>query len=376
MPFCTGCGKEMPAEDRFCTKCGRAVPGSDIHRRPETGRRPEPTPVGPPPMPPSRAVPVIAIVAGVALLVLFAAALAGVAAWRSAQRSRADSPIRPVFERSISGRGDDALDSPTGVLIEGERLLVADAKRGRVTVFTPDGDFVEHIGAGKLKSPADIAKHPRTGEYFVADVRADSLEVFSAEGAWLRTFEPSLPASDGAPPGEQWAPHAVAFAEDGTMYVADTLDEHRLLIFDPRGDLVRAVGRSGTAIDAGSDPDAFAFPSRIRVHGDEVWVADANNRRLKVFDRDGELLRIVPTEGLPRGFDFVTRDGSPTWSLVVVDVLAHECRVLDPVGVEEWVFGGLGANDGQFMYPSCVSVGPDVLAVTDTRNGRVQLWRY
>ena len=287
----------------------------------------------------------------------------------------------PVYMYSFGSEGNDRLQRPLGILVDGEEVYVTDSRRSDITVYTLAGKRVRTIGKGHLLVPLYIAKNPKTGEYYVTDRRLRSIEVFGKDGKWLRTFNPNLP-KDQLPKfstgNVQWAPVALAFAPDGTLYVTEILNGHRLLIFDPSGKFVKSTGAAGMVEKADTAPDAFMFPNSVKVLGNEVWVADSNNRRIKIYSRDGEFKRFLVTSGLPRGLTFLpTRSGEPV-RLVVVDTLAMDATIWDAKKAEKVLtFGERGVLEGQFAYPNDVSTdGVRRMFITDTSNGRVQVWGW
>jgi len=288
----------------------------------------------------------------------------------------------PQYLYSFSGEGANRLARPLGVLASGGRVYVTDARRGVVDVFTDTGEFVASWGKGKLRVPLYVARHPQTGEFWVSDRRLRSIEIFDANGKHVRQFDPKLPA-DQLPAfdtgGVQWAPVALAFAPDGTLYATEILNGHRLLVFTPQGVFKRSVGTAGVVSEASEGPGVFQFPNSVKVQGDEVWVADSNNRRIQVFDREGESKRIVATQGLPRGFDFLPKltDEEPR-RIVVIDTLSHDATIWDAEKAEKVLsFGGRGVLEGQFSYPNDASVDPKrMIFIADTANGRVQVWGW
>ncbi len=288
---------------------------------------------------------------------------------------------QPQYLYSFGGEGARRLTRPLGVLVDGDRVFVTDSRRAQVDVFTLDGKRVKSFGTGKVLVPLYIAKHPKTGELWVSDRRLRSIEVFTREGKWLRRFNPNLPKNQ-LPTFEAgkvtWAPVALAFAPDGTLYVSDLLKGHRLLIFSPDGKFKRSVGTIGQVTEGNKAPDAFMFPNSIKVLGKEVWVADSNNRRLKVYDRAGEFQRFLVTSGLPRGFDFLPRNSGEPQRLVVVDTLAHDSTIWEAkTGKKVLSFGERGVLEGQFNYPNDVSTdGVRRMFIADTSNGRIQVWGW
>jgi DNA-binding beta-propeller fold protein YncE len=114
----------------------------------------------------------------------------------------------------------------TGIRLtpDGTCLLVAEYRNGRLSLFTVDGVFVKHIGAGELaKGPKDVS-----------------------------------------------------FGAGGEIIVADS-GNHRICVFSPDGDtLIRTWGSYGTA--AGQ----FEYPRALAVSGLYLYVMD--HTRVQVFE--------------------------------------------------------------------------------------------
>lgn len=288
----------------------------------------------------------------------------------------------PQYLYSFSGEGQDRLDRPLGVLALDGRVLVTDSRKSAIRVFTPDGEEVGTWGQGKVVVPLYLAENPKTGDVYVSDRRLRAVLVFDKSGKFLREFDPKLPAEE-LPDFEtgdvQWAPVALAFAPDGTLFVTEILNGHRLLIFAPDGSFKKSVGTAGLVNDAKQGEAVFQFPNSVKVLGKEVWVADSNNRRVQVFDREGEFKKFVVTEGLPRGFDFLPKvDQEEPQRLIVIDTLAHDATIWDAKKAEKVLtFGERGVLEAQFNYPNDLSINADrKIFIADTANGRIQVWGW
>ena len=293
----------------------------------------------------------------------------------------ADVLTQPEYMYSFGSEGADRLKRPLGVLVAGDRAYVTDSRRGDVSVYTLDGRKVSTFGKGNLLVPLYIAQHPKTKEFWVSDRRLRSIEVFDQNGKWLRTFDPKLPKDElpKIPTGKiQWAPVAFDFAPDGSLYVTEILNGHRLLEFDPSGKFVKSTGTVGLVEKADQAPDAFQFPNNVKVLGNEVWVADSNNRRIKVYSRDLDFKRFFVTSGLPRGFVFLAKRGNEPQRLVVVDTLAHDATIWEAKSANKVLnFGAQGVLEGQFNYPNDISTdGVRRMFIADTTNGRIQVWGW
>lgn len=329
------------------------------------------------------------IIAIVLLVLLLALLVAAYMNYRATRRigidisvNQADMLPAPQYLYSFSGEGDNRLIRPLGVLVSNGRVYVSDSRRSTIEVFAPRGKHLATWGAGTLKTPMYIVEHPITKDIWVTDRRLRKVVIFDKNGKFLRFFEPNLP-KDQLPKfetgGVQWAPLALDFAPDGTLYITEILNGHRLLIFSPDGKFKKSIGTAGLVNDPKTGQSVFQFPNSVKVIGNEVWVSDSNNRRLQSFDREGNFKRIVVTEGLPRGFDELMKISPKDPERVVsVDTLSHQATIWDlKKGSSVLSFGSRGFLEGQFAYPSDVSVdGKRLIFITDTDNGRVQVWGW
>jgi len=289
----------------------------------------------------------------------------------------------PQYLYSFSGEEGDRLHRPMGVLEHGGSVYVPDSRNSKVYVFDVDGDLQYTFGEDVLVTPLYVARNPADGYFYVSDRRTRSIQMFQFDGTHVGEFDPNLP-EDQLPTfetgGVQWVPLAIAFDADGTMYVTDLLKGHRVLAFDPDGTFLWSSGTTGIAESATTNPGYFQFPNGIKAHEGEVWVADSNNRRIKILTAEGAPIRIIPTQGLPRGFDFVTlasTEDTPTTFATVADTLSHDVTFWTEDGERQITFGQRGILEGEFAYPNDVSVGQrNRIFITDSANGRVQVWGW
>lgn len=292
----------------------------------------------------------------------------------------------PEFLFAFSGAGGDRLQRPIGIEIAGPKVYVVDTVRHTIFAYDQNGTQTGKFGTTETVTPLYIANNPKDGNLYVTDRRKRQVLKFNPDGKYLGEFKPNLPKNqlpkvliDRIP----WAPIALDFADDGTLYVTEVLKGHRLLIFSPDGKFQKSVGDAGVVADPTQDPNVFMFPNGVHVVGNEVYVSDSNNRRIQVFDRQGTFSRIIVTEGLPRGITALKPfpSDSPTSAPVripVVDTLSHFVTIWDGTTGKKFVsFGEQGNLDGEFSYPDDIALGDkNKLFVTDTANGRVQVWGW
>ena len=330
------------------------------------------------------------------LVVLLMLVLAALAAYYSYYRSTkrlsfniaapvtAGSVTPPEFLYSFTGSTALRLQRPVGVLVDQGKVYVTDGVRHTIYIFDEAGNQLSTFGSKETSVPLYMAKSPIDGNLYVTDRAGRRVEKFSMTGQYLGVFDPQLPKNQMATFktfGAKWVPVAIAFAQDGTMYVTEVLNGHRLLIFAPDGSFRRSVGTAGIAKSPDVAPNYFQFPNGLMVVGNEVYIADSNNGRIQVFDLAGNFKRFIVTRGLPRGIAQLDRFPTDTTStpsrFVQIDTLAHDGTIWTNSGTELVHFGAQGVLDGQFNYPDSVAKGTNnKMFITDTANGRIDVWGW
>jgi DNA-binding beta-propeller fold protein YncE len=187
----------------------------------------------------------------------------------------------------------------------------------------------------------------------------------------------------GAEKGQLNAPHGLAVAPDGSLYVADS-NNHRIQKFDPYGVPVLSFGSFSGANNNNPPPGTFNEPWGVAVGPDgSVYVADTWNHRIQKFDADGKFLKAWGTPGQtdaaaglasvfwgPRAVA-VGKDGR----VYVTDTGNKRVAVFSAEGVFLSQFGGAGVQPGQFDEPVGLAVDPaGNLVVNDTWNQRIQVF--
>jgi sugar lactone lactonase YvrE len=96
-------------------------------------------------------------------------------------------------------------------------------------------------------------------------------------------------------PGDLAKPSGLAVDQEGNLYVCDTLN-NRIEVFDADGKFIRAFGK------AGDGPGYFARPKGVAIDGDgHIWVADGMQDRVQVFNQEERLLITFGGHGLLPG---------------------------------------------------------------------------
>ena len=109
-------------------------------------------------------------------------------------------------------------------------------------------------------------------------------------------FVPVRPGQ--APPhidGYLGGPTDVTWDADDNIYVSDGYRNSRVAKFNKNGDWVKGWGVRGSGgVHANENPGSFNTPHNIAAdRQSNIYVADRNNRRIQVFDRDGNFQRFI-----------------------------------------------------------------------------------
>ncbi len=182
---------------------------------------------------------------------------------------------------------------PRGIALDEDgTIYVADTDRSRIVVLSPQSEFLRSIGdpatapaGGGLRQPWGLDVGP-DGLVYVADTWNNRVAVFTGQGELVRAWgHEGVPASDPSPEA-MWGPRDLKIGPDGLVYVADTGGK-RIRVYTPEGGWVRDIGSGGTGLGQVDEPVGLAFNPVSR----ELYVAEAWNKRIHVFDLTGMPLR-------------------------------------------------------------------------------------
>ncbi len=206
----------------------------------------------------------------------------------------ADSKVGGVFVVDpagnnfiIIGNGTHArFNTITGVAIDdADHLFVSDSGMRRVLVFDPGHRLMGSISDGML-DPGGLALDNENRFLYVCDAGLDQVLVYDADPPFrlLRRIGTGGKQHTLTTPGDFAKPTNVAVDDEGNIYVSDTLN-FRVEVFDAEGTFIRSFGK------AGDGPGYFARPKGIAIDADgHVWVADEVQDRLQLFTPEGQLL--------------------------------------------------------------------------------------
>ncbi|NWF64604.1 MAG: SMP-30/gluconolactonase/LRE family protein [Chloroflexi bacterium] len=185
-----------------------------------------------------------------------------------------------------------------GISTGGDEELTQDPTEGKYIVLTPNLVFdTAQANPVLMNAPRSLA-FAANGTVYVADSRNHRILHLDLQGNILHEWGAfadgvSTPIGEGTF-NEPWG---IAVGPDGSVYVADTWN-HRIEKFTADGRFVKTWGSFGQ----GETPDSFYGPRGLAVDAEgRVYVTDTGNKRIVVFDADGNYITEFGSAGFEPG---------------------------------------------------------------------------
>lgn len=243
-----------------------------------------------------------------------------------------------IFDANLVLKGEiKGLNKPLGVAVDSQGyILIGNNGRDNIEVYDPaNGDLLAVFGEGLLKMPTAITLDS-LGNIYVTDSRSNSIQVFDSAYNLLRVI------------GKSGAQGALHFPMDTAIV---------------------------TSIGGGANLE-------------EVFVADRGNKRIQVYDLDGNWLRnftfagtagqncnwftgVCEIPGMPPFTRLQALDIDSFGRLHILDSFAASVMMFDPA--DETIlgsYGGFGTEPGTLRVPMDVLVSETNTAIVTSGDGR------
>ena len=256
--------------------------------------------------------------------------------------------------------------------IDGQDQLYLVDKTGRIQVFDKEGEYLRgwqtpEFAQGK---PTGLS-FDRSGLLMVADTHYYRILFYQPDGTLLP--ERTLGGQLGQRPGEFGLVTDVVQDDRGCYYVAEYGEYDRIQKFSPTGAFLLEWGGHGNR------PGEFIRPQNLAIdEQNRIWVVDACNDRIQVFDVDGSEARLVQIWGkrghepgrLRYPYDLIL-DGQG--HVYICEFGNHRVQKFTVDGRSLGSWGVQGRGEGQLYNPwALVQDSRGRIYVLDTYNHRVQ----
>ncbi|MEJ8844315.1 peptidyl-alpha-hydroxyglycine alpha-amidating lyase family protein [Lacibacter sp. H375] len=241
----------------------------------------------------------------------------------------ADNPNNNKNDQPINYALDEAwpqlpagysFGQPTGIGIDSKQHIFVFHRAGRKwtdpfpesfidknTILELDaetGTIINEWGANQFIMPHGLTVD-KNDNVWVTDVGLHQILKFSHNGQLLMKL--GIAKTPGNDSSHFNLPTDVIVANDGSFYVSDGYGNSRVVKFSADGKYLLQWGTKG------SDEGEFDIPHGITLDKNEhVYVADRQNNRIQVFDKNGKFLRVLKN-----------KDSVPQLPSVTIDSAQH-----------------------------------------------------
>ena len=282
------------------------------------------------------------------------------------------------------------------------------ATASQILEFGPDGKYIREIGHNLYAwSFAHTVRVDRNDNIWAVDKGSDMIIKFNPEGRVEMVFGRKKEASDEGGPwtrvnpprppvdGQFRQPTDVTWDQEGNIFISDGYINSRVAKYDKNGDWVKSWG-SPVADRNNPKPGEFNTPHGITSDAQgNIYVADRGNRRIQVFDHDGNFKKIItidvpvppnakPWFGNPITGDAAKAQSGAPWSVCItpgpgtqylysVDAFPGRVYKLTLDGQVLGTLGRAGRQMKQFGWIHEIScAGENEVYVGEILNWRVQ----
>ena len=180
----------------------------------------------------------------------------------------------------------------------------------------------------------------KNGMWAVTDISNHCVYIFDSQNQLIHNF-----GKKGSDKGEFNQPFGLAFDSNDYLYVVDG-GNHRVQKFDTTTKYLLEFGSKG------NDNGQLEGPYGITIHLDKVYVADFTNKRISVFQTDGQFPSSFGSDHLegPRDVSIDSND-----QLLIADYLSHRIYTFTLNGDLVKKFGKYGNCPGELNQPLSVA---------------------
>lgn len=201
------------------------------------------------------------------------------------------SASRPERVWGRFGYSDGRFNKPRAITIDAKDQLYIVDMTARIQVFDLDGNFLRtwQTPASENGRPTGLSVD-RQGRICVADTHYFRVLFYEPDGTLLS--DKTIGGTSGSGPGEFNFVTDVVDDSAGNYYIAEYGEYDRIQKFSPTGEFLMQWGSHGDG------PQQFMRPQSLAIDElDHLWVADACNHRIQVFQITDDRAELLNTWG-------------------------------------------------------------------------------
>ncbi|MGA1876381.1 MAG: 6-bladed beta-propeller [bacterium] len=253
-----------------------------------------------------------------------------------------EGKIYPLSE--IKGiRETHAFHRPQGIFLDcvRKKIYIADTDNQEIAIFSFSGESLGIFQTShSLSSPIALSVDSE-GKVYISQREKNVLEVFDPHGSLLYT----IPSRD-FPRRHELSPGRFALSPTGDVYIINRKTAE-IWVFDKGGSLSFCFGGRGKG------EGRFQFITDIFLHGEKVYITDAQGIPVQVFTSEGKYLYCLGKHGQKReDFSFPRAVSVDSHERIwIVDAFRHNVHVYNREGIFLFQIGSYGKDQGNFCFP-------------------------
>ncbi len=287
----------------------------------------------------------------------------------------------------VGGAGNAVqFNAPRGLAFAPDgSFYVADSRNHRIQHFAADGKALNTWGTfadasadpnkavgGTFNEPWGVAVGP-DGSVYVSDTWNHRVQKFDASGKFIKMWG-SFGQSDATHTSLLYGPRGISVDSNGHVYLADTGNK-RIVVFDKDGNYITQIGSEGFEVGKFSEPVDVKLDSKGNVYVTDTW-----NQRVQVFSPSADGTTFTPSLQWPvvDGWKSQTLDNkpyiaiAPNGNVFITDPEGYRVIEYTSTGKLLQTWGTYGTDNSSFGLASGIAVDANGLVwVTDSANGRV-----
>ena len=299
-----------------------------------------------------------------ALIVIMLLFLASMNAWGQVPQA---FMLKPLFSYGAEGDEPGELNEPLAIALDPEgNIYIADTGNNRIQKFDKLGNFLKQVGGfgwekEQFDRPVDVCA--KTGlDVFVADYNNERIERYDKDLNYISSYYSDESLGETLQFG---FPLAIDISNHGELFFLDG-ENMRAMKINSFGEPELSFG------DFRWGEGKLDQPYQLVVtDNDNVFISDQSANRIAVYDYFGNYTGELGRETLvaPRG---LTSDAlGRVW---IADAGNHCICLFDAQGHLLFSFGSKGQKIGSFENPNDVAVSNGNVYVLDAGNSRVQVF--
>lgn len=271
------------------------------------------------------------------------------------------------------GRQPGLFSKPRAVAVSSEGEAAVADRTGRIQIFdSATGEFLRQwrLPAYEDGTPTGMSIDPLDDTLWIADTHYFRILHYDMNGNLLAQF-----GEEGEDPGQfVFVTDVAPDPNSDTLWITDYGRRNRVIQFTRGGEFIREWGAELYTSTDLNRPMAVAMSP----DGAEVYVLDAGNHRINVYNPEAELLHTIGIPGSAPGkleypYDIAVAENG---DLYLAEYGANRVSVYTPEGEFIGSIGGPGRGALEFASPWGLALDPaGTLLIADTENHRIHVVR-